>query len=139
MNATRMRRRYRTSSPRRGLLYLLLFLLLAASYVGQRSYTQRLRVHLGEMAYTVKSMSTTLESLRAERDRLTSPAFLSLKAGELGLKAAEVKQLARVPLTLPLPVQEVEESERGLIGALARVWHWLDGPTLQKQEVLAAP
>lgn len=139
MNAPRMRRRYRTAGPRRGLLYLLLILILSAFYVGQRVYAQRLRVELGEVEQRLKNMEATLESLRAERDRLTSPSVLSVRAGRLGLRPAEVTQLARVPLTLPSPLPELEDRERGLGGAFARVWDWLDGPTVERQEALAAP
>jgi hypothetical protein len=139
MNAPRMRRRYRTSSPRRGLLYLLLFLALAAFYVGQQVYAQRLGVVLGDMEQKVRTMESRLGTLRAERDRLTSPAFLGVRAGALGLRAADITQLARVPLTLPPPVPEKDDPDQGLGGVFARVWQWLDGPTVQKQEVLAAP
>jgi hypothetical protein len=55
------------------------------------------------------------------------------------LKAADIRQLARVPLTLPPPVLEKDDPERGLLGVFALVWQWLDGPTVQKQEVLASP
>jgi hypothetical protein len=137
MTAPRMRRRYRTSSPKRGLLYLFLFLVLSASYVGQRVYTQRLRVELGLREKSIKTMQDRLQSLQAERDRLTSLAVLGPRAQLLGLRAAEIKQLARVPLTLPPPVSEMPESEPGLLAALERMWRWLDGPVVQKQEVLA--
>jgi len=137
MTAPRMRRRYRTSSPKRGLLYLFLFLVLSASYVGQRVYTQRLRVELGLREKSIKTMQDKLQSLQAERDRLTSLAVLGPRAQLLGLRAAEIKQLARVPLTLPPPVPEMPESEPGLLATLERVWRWLDGAVVQEQGAIA--
>lgn len=139
MNAPRMRRRYRTSSPKRGLLYLLLFLVTAAGYVGQRVYAQRLRLELGHAEYKIKTMEGTLDSLRAERDRLTSAPVLGPRAQALGLAPADVAQLARVPLTLPEPVQDEVKKDLGFGGTLAKVWDWLDLPTVHEQEVLAAP
>jgi hypothetical protein len=120
-------------------LYVFLFLLLASLYVGQRVYFQRLAVSLGAREQSIQSMQDAVQSLRAERDRLTSPAVLGPRAEQLGLRPAAVTQLARVPLTLPSPVPELDRSERGFTGALARVWRWLDGPVIQKQEVQAAP
>jgi hypothetical protein len=133
-----MRRRYRTREPRRGLLYLFLFLILAGYYVGQRLYAQQLQVDVGGLEQTLKNMSGRLETLRAERDRLTSLAVLTSRAGVLGLRPAQVTQLARIPLTLPEPLPE-DPIKPGLGGAFARVWDWLDGTSVQKQEALAAP
>lgn len=117
----------------------MLFLVMAAAYVGQSVYAQRLRVELGQTENMIKAMEGTLDSLRAERDRLTSPPVLGLRAQALGLRVAEITQLARVPLILPPPEQEEVERDRGLGGAFVKVWNWLDGPTFQKQEVQAAP
>ena len=69
MTATHMRRRYRTASPKRGLLWLFLLVLLASLYIGQRVYSQRLSVTLDGREQKLKSMQANLETLRAERDR----------------------------------------------------------------------
>lgn len=139
MSAPHMRRRYRTSTPKRGLLWLFLLVLLSALYIGQRVYAERLSVRLDGKDQKLKAMASQLESLRAERDRLTSPAVLSLRAGKLGLRPAQVEQLARVPLSVPSLSPDSAATDRGLSGALVRVWNWLDGPSVNKQEVLAAP
>ena len=134
-----MRRRYRTASPKRGLLWLFLLVLLASLYIGQRVYSQRLAVTLDGREQKLKSMQTNLETLRAERDRLTSPAVLGPRASKLGLHPADVKQLARVPLTVPSLAPDSVQTQTGLFAAFGRVWRWLDPPNVQQQEVLAAP
>lgn len=134
-----MRRRYRTSSPKHGLLWLFLLVFLAALYIGQRVYAQRLSVEIDAKDQRLKTMAAQLETLRAERDRLTSSTVLGPRAAKLGLGPAKVQQLARVPLSVPSPVTDSIQPQRGLSGALVRVWNWLDGPTVHKQEVLAAP
>ena len=139
MTAARMRRRYRTASPKRGLLWLFLLVLLASLYIGQRVYSQRLTVTLDGREQKLKTMAAHLESLRAERDRLTSPGVLGPRASALGLRPAEVKQLARVPLSVPSALPDSAQAETGLLAAFGRVWRWLDPPNVQNQEVLAAP
>lgn len=139
MTATRMRRRYRTASPKRGLLWLFLLVVLASLYIGQRVYSERLSVRLDGREQKLKTMQANLETLRAERDRLTSPAVLGPRASRLGLHPAVVKQLARVPLTVPSQAPDSTQPQNGLLGTFARVWRWLDPPNVQQQEVLAAP
>ena len=139
MTALRMRRRYRTASPKRGMLWLFLLVLLASLYIAQRVYSQRLTVTLDGREQKLKTMAAHLETLRAERDRLTSPGVLGPRASNLGLRPAEVEQLARVPLTIPSQLPDSTQVETGLLGAFARVWRWLDPPNMHKQEVLASP
>ena len=140
MSAPRMRRRYRaTGSSRRGLIYLFGFLGVAALYVGQRVYTDRQRFVLGRLEQEVVFRQAKLDSLHAERDRLTSYAEITKRAQALGLRPADLKQLARVPLSAPVPGLAEAAAPAGFGVAAARVWRWLGGPEGQKQQLQAAP
>lgn len=139
MSIPRLRRRYRATGSRRGLTYLFLFLGVAALYVGIRVYTERQQYALGRLDQEVSIRHTLRDSLLAERDRLTSYAVITVKAEKLGLRPADLNQLARVPLSAPIPETDFPATPVGVSTALAKVWHWLDAPELQPQEVQAAP
>jgi hypothetical protein len=139
MSIPRLRRRYRATGSRRGFTYLFLFLGIAALYVGMRVYTERKQYAVARLEQEVLTRQTLRDSLTAERDRLTSYAMVSAKAEKLGLRPADLNQLARVPLQAPLPVQGDPATLAGASTTLAKVWQWLDAPELKPQEVQAAP
>lgn len=139
MSTTRLRRRYRASGSRRGLIYLFLFVGVAALYVGQRVYTDRQHFAVGRLEQEVAARTAQLDSLQAERDRLTSYTVITERALKLGLKPAELTQLARVPLAAPASRHFEPAAGAGVQTAMAKVWRWLDGPEVQSQEVQAAP
>ena len=139
MSIPRLRRRYRATGSRRGFAYLFLFLGIAALYVGVRVYTERQVQALVRLDKEVSARQVLRDSLLAERDRLTSFAVVTAKAEKLGLVPADLNQLARVPLSAPVPEFRDPTASVGVTTALAKVWNWLDPPELQSQEVQAAP
>ena len=139
MSIPRLRRRYRATGSRRGFIYLFMLLGIAALYVGIRVYTERELIALGRLDQEVSSRQTLRDSLLAERDRLTSYAVITAKAEKLGLEPADLDQLARVPLSAPVPELDDPATPVGVSTALAKVWHWLDTPAIHPQEVQAAP
>jgi hypothetical protein len=135
----RLRRRYRATGSRRGFAYLFLFLGIAALYVGIRVYTERQVQTLVRLDKEVSTRQVLRDSLLAERDHLNSFAVVTAKAEELGLVPPDLNRLARVPLSAPVPAFQDPATSVGVTTALAKVWHWLDTPELQSQEVQAAP
>jgi hypothetical protein len=134
-----MRRRYRATGSRRGLIYLFLILSAAALYVGQRHYTGRQQHAFDRLNNEFESQKQKLVQLTARRDSLIGWAVIQPRAEALGLRPLELKQMARLPLSLaprrfdPEPAPSVRLAE-----AVGRVWQWLDPPELETNAVQAA-
>jgi len=142
MSAPHLRRRYRATGSRRGLVYLFLLVGLSALYVGQRYYTGRKQVELDRGRLQLDRKIELLDSLQACRDSLRTLARIEPRALQLGLERVDLAQLARLPLTSPvLPRNEYEQPAQPFqwAGAGRRIWDWLDGAGIETSSARAAP
>lgn len=138
MASPHLRRRYRATGGRPGLIYLFVVLAIAAGYVAQRVFTDRERVEIKELQDVVDQEQKLCEQLAARRDSLLSLAVIEPRAEKLGLLAPELDQLARLPLDAPVLYQEPEYTDpSNLAEAVGRVWQWLDSPTISATEARA--
>jgi hypothetical protein len=134
-----MRRRYRATGSRPGLIYLILILSAAALYVGQRHYTGRQQHAYDRLCNEFEAQKQKQVQLTARRDSLIGLAVIQPRAEALGLQRLQLSQTRRLPLSLPphrfdpTPAGSVRLAE-----ALGRVWQWLDPPELETSTVQAA-
>jgi len=139
MSSPHLRRRYRATGSRSGLTYLFVILSAAALYVGQRHYTSHQQQVLDRLYNELETQQQKQVQLTARRDSLIGLAVIQPRAEALGLHALELKQMARLPLSVspqrfdPTPASSVRLAE-----AAGRVWQWLDPPELETSEVQAA-
>jgi hypothetical protein len=121
-------------------VYLFLALAGLTLYVGQQVYTGREQRAVDRLYATVTAERVALDRLSARRDSLLGLSVIEPQALKLGLRPPELEQLARLPLDAPAVFDvPLPPAPPTLGGAFARVWQWLDPPTVAPTEALARP